>query len=334
MKNRLYLALLVVVVMITSMVSSCKPDPPQPLVIKVKPGVTIKAATNVEITKATLVAKVVPNENGTSIVFDYKAQTDANWVTIPVSGLFSGKDSVEVSVVLTTLTANTEYVFRCKAANEAGQTISSEVKFQAYAVKDNDGNYYHTITIGTQVWTKENLKTTHFANGDPIPNVTDATAWINLTTGAYCYYNNDPEIGKTYGALYNWHVTNDPRGLLVGYHVATDAEWTTMKAYLGNAMNESLDTSGGKLKEAGTAHWKEPNLGATNSSGFTALPGGARDHFNGTFVGTIVQAYFWSSTYEPVNCAWGKLLSYDRQYLSNDGAYKTNIGMSIRLIKN
>jgi len=335
MKNRLYLALLVVVVITTSIVSCCKPEPPQPPVIKVKPGVTIKAATNVEITKATLVAKVVPNETGTSIVFDYKAQTDANWTTVPVSGLFSGKDSIEVTVTLTTLTANTEYVFRCKAANEAGQTISSEVKFQAYAVKDYDGNYYHTITIGTQVWTKENLKTTHFANGDPIPNVTDATAWTQLTTGAYCWYNNDPEIGKIYGALYNWFITNDPRGLLVGYHVATDPEWTTMKAYLGNVMNETLDTSGGKLKEAGIAHWKEPNLGATNSSGFTALPGGARQSAAGAFDGLTLDASFWSSTEAPGGLSgWAKVIFYNRQYLSNDGAYYKGNGMSIRLIKN
>jgi len=331
MKNRLHLALLVVVVIITSMVSSCKPEPPQPPVIKVKPGVTIKAATNVEITKATLVAKVVPNETGTSIVFDYKAQTDANWVTIPVSGLFSGKDSVEVTVTLSTLIANTEYVFRCKAANEAGQTISSEVKFQAYAVKDYDGNYYHIVTIGTQVWTKENLKTTHFANGDPIPNVTDAPVWDNLSTGAYCWYNNDPKLGKVYGALYNFYVASDPRGFIPGYHVASDEEWTAMKAYLGNIKDFTLDTSGGKLKETGTIHWKAPNFGATNESGFTALPAGARDAV--IFCDINIYGYFWSST---VYGSGGlvKHVQYNKSYLENDLIVKKTAGLSLRLIKN
>lgn len=331
MKN---LVLVVLAAMAAIVVACCKPEPPKPPVVKVRPAVAIKAATGVEITKATLVAKVVPNENGTSIVFDYKAQNDANWTTVPVAGLFSGKDSVEVSVALVTLTANTEYVFRCKAANEAGQTISSEVKFQAYAVKDYDGNYYHTVTIGTQTWLKENLKTTHFANGDPIPNVTDATAWTKLTTGAYCWYNNDPEIGKTFGALYNFYVAVDSRLLIIGWHVATDPEWTTMKAYLGNVMDVTLDTSGGKLKEAGTAHWKTPNTGATNESGFSALPGGSRQTEAGAFDGLTTDASFWSSTEAPGGCGWGKVLWYNRQYLSNDGAYLKEGGMLLRLIKN
>ena len=320
------LVLFVLAVMASMVVACCKPDPPKPPVVKVKPAVAIKAATNVEITKATLVAKVVPNENGTSIVFDYKAQTDANWTTVPVSGLFSGKDSVEVSVVLTTLTANTEYVFRCKAANEAGQTISSEVKFQAYAVKDYDGNYYHTVTIGTQTWLKENLKTTHFANGDPIPNIKEFSVWNVTNSVAYCYYNNDPEVGKTYGALYNWFVTNDPRGLIAGYHVATDEEWTILMNSQGGR-----SSAGGKLKEVGLVHWKAPNAGATNESGFTSLPAGARDF--DVFCEIAESAYFWSSTqYGPG--ALAKHTKYATTYFENDVVVEKKGGFSLRLIKN
>lgn len=320
------LVLFVLAVMASIVVACCKPEPPQPPVVKVKPAVAIKAATGVEITKATLVAKVVPNENGTSIVFEYKAQTDANWVTIPVSGLFSGKDSVEVTAPLTALTANTEYLCRVKAANEAGQTISSESKFQTYAVRDYDGNYYHTVTIGTQVWLKENLKTTHFANGDPIPNVTEATAWINLTTSAYCYYNNDPKLGEVYGALYNFHVAIDPRGLLVGYHVATDEEWTKL-------MNDNggRDLAGGALKEAGTVHWKAPNTGATNSTGFTALPAGAIDA--GLSCDLSVFGYFWSSTTYGSG-ALVKHVQHDKSYFENDLVVNKRAGLSLRLIKN
>ena len=311
---------------VTMLFACSKPEPPQPPVVKVRPAVAIKAATGIEITKATLVAKVVPNENGTSIVFEYKAQADANWVTIPVSGLFSGKDSVEVTAPLTTLTANTEYLYRVKAANEAGQAISSESKFQTYAVRDYDGNYYHTVTIGTQVWLKENLKTTHFANGDPIPNVIDSTAWKGLTTGAYCYYNNDPKLGEVYGALYNWHISVDPRLLIIGWHVATDEDWTKLMN-----TNGGRDLVGGALKEVGTVHWKMPNYGATNSTGFTALPAGARD--GSTFCDLSAFGYFWSSTeYGPG--ALRKDVRYNETYFENDVITNKITGLSLRLVKN
>ena len=320
------LVLFVLAVMASIVVACCKPEPPLPPVVKVRPAVAIKAATGVEITKATLVAKVVPNETGTSIVFEYKTQADANWVIIPVSGAFSGKDSVEVTAPLTTLTANTEYLYRVKAANEAGQAISSESKFQTYAVKDYDGNYYHTVTIGTQVWLKENLKTTHFANGDPIPNVIDSTAWKSLTTGAYCYYNNDPENAKTYGALYNFYVSVDSRLLIIGWHVATDEDWTKLMN-----TNGGRDLVGGALKEVGISHWKAPNYGATNSTGFTALPAGARD--GGPFCDLSVFSYFWSSTTYGSG-ALVKHVQYDKSYFENDLVVNKRAGLSLRLVKN
>src|SRR5665648_943598 len=101
-------------------------------------------------------------------------------------------------------------------------------------VTDIDGNVYKTVTIGTQVWMAENLKTTKYRNGDPIPNITDATAWTNLTTGAYCNNNNDANYATTYGRLYNWYAVNDIRNIApAGWHIPTKAEWTTLTTYLG-----------------------------------------------------------------------------------------------------
>lgn len=137
-------------------------------------------------------------------------------------------------------------------------------------VTDYDGNVYQTVLIGDQCWMMENLKVTHYRNGDPIPHVTDGVTWGNLTSGAYCNYNNDEGNVATYGRLYNWYAVDDSRNIApAGWHVPSDAEWQTLVDYLGGDA-----VAGGKMKEAGTTHWASPNTGATNESGFTALPGG------------------------------------------------------------
>lgn len=186
------------------------------------------------------------------------------------------------------------------------------------------------IIIGDQTWTGCNLDVTNYQNGDPIPQVQDPVEWANLTTGAWCYYNNDPLNGCTYGKLYNWYAVIDPRGLApAGYHVPTDTDFTTLYTYLGGE-----SAAGGALKEAGLAHWITPNTGATNTSGFTALPGGVRNVPTGTF--NLIGAYgFWWSATDNVTGA------YSLQLLYNDGGvvgwgtpyFKTD-GHSVRLIKN
>src|SRR5690606_33259564 len=114
---------------------------------------------------------------------------------------------------------------------------------------------------------------------DVIPQVTDPTIWGNLTTGAWCYYNNDPANEIIYGKLYNWYAVNDPRGLApVGWHIPSDSEWTILTDYLGG-----FEVAGGKMKETGTTHWANPNIGADNSSGFTGLPGGYRAYNSAEF---------------------------------------------------
>ncbi len=200
---------------------------------------------------------------------------------------------------------------------------------------DKDGNTYNTVKIGEQEWMAENLNVNHYRNGDPIPQVQDKEEWINLTTGAWCYYENNAENGKTYGKLYNWHAVNDPRGLTPeGCHVPTDAEWTTLTDYLGG---ESV--AGGKLKETGTTHWRSPNTGATNENSFTALPGGIRGK-DGTFVFIMEQpsigrlGYWWSSTESDTSNVWARYMFYGHSDVERGGGGKVGIGFSVRCIRN
>ena len=163
-----------------------------------------------------------------------------------------------------------------------------------------------TVSICDQVWMKKNLDVDHYRNGDPIPQVTDPTQWANLTTGAWCYYNNDPANRTTYGKIYNWYAVNDSRGLApVGWHIPTDAEWTELENCLGG---ESV--AGGKMKETGTTHWLSPNTGATNESGFTALPGGSRSYMNGLYYEIGQSGAWWSST-EFTPFAYGRDIVYN-----------------------
>jgi uncharacterized protein (TIGR02145 family) len=194
---------------------------------------------------------------------------------------------------------------------------------------DVDGNVFQVVTIGTQVWMSENLKVTHYRNGDPIPNVTDAATWANFGAGAFCNYDNDANTVSVYGRLYNWHAVSDSRGLApAGWHVASEAEWQTLIDYLGGAA-----VAGGKLKEFGTAHWSAPNLGATNESRFTALPTGIR-YIGGTFYGVGTEDGFWSST----EISSGSIDAWYYGLGHNDGAiwrhnHHKQIGFSVRCVK-
>jgi uncharacterized protein (TIGR02145 family) len=186
---------------------------------------------------------------------------------------------------------------------------------------------YRAVKIGDQIWMTENLNVDHYRNGDPIPEVQDLDEWVNLKTGAWCYYDNDPDNGEIYGKLYNWYAVNDPRGLAPeGWHIPTDKEWQILIDYLGGE-----DVAGDKMKENGTKHWDARNEGATNESGFTALPGGYR-YGNGNFARMGDNAYFWSSTeYGSYNGRFRYLMSgrslVDRYHYDWDG------GMSVRCIR-
>ncbi len=172
------------------------------------------------------------------------------------------------------------------------------------------------VTIGTQIWMLKNLNVTSYRNGDPIQQVTDPAQWSQLTTGAWCYYNNDPATGVLYGKLYNWYAVNDPRGLApTGWHVPTDNEWKTLEMNLGMSQTDADaiglrgSDEGGKIKEVGTTHWLSPNTGATNSTGFTALPGGYRSS-SGLFYHVGTNGYWWSTTEYTATSTWSRYLYY------------------------
>ena len=184
-------------------------------------------------------------------------------------------------------------------------------------------------TICCQSWMTKNLDVATYRNGDPIPKVTDNAAWAALTTGAYCYYNNDSATyAATYGKLYNWYAVNDPRGLAPeGWHVPTDFDWTTLENCLGGAA-----VAGGAMKETGTIHWTTPNTEATNISGWAGLPGGYRG-FNGTFSVVGFYGYWWSSTEDDTTNAWYRDLSYNNGNIFRSGVDKNGYGFSVRCLR-
>ena len=206
------------------------------------------------------------------------------------------------------------------------ESATNEPTNPTTTVTDIDGNVYHTVTIGTQVWMVENLKTTKYRNGDPIPNVTANANWAALTSGAYCWYNNDAATYKSSsGALYNWNAVADSRKIApIGWHVPTDAEWATLTDYLGG-----LSVAGGKLKDL--AHWQTPNTGATNSTGFTALPGGDRN-YDGAFFDSGSGGYWWTSTEYSAANAWHWSMIYDYGVVSR-GYYLKVLGFSVRCLR-
>jgi len=196
-------------------------------------------------------------------------------------------------------------------------------------VTDLDGNSYDTVAIGTQVWMVQNLKTSKFNDGISIPLVTSNSAWASLTTPGYCFYDNEATINKaTYGAIYNWYSVNTGKLCPTGWHVPSDAEWTTLTNFLGG-----LNIAGGKLKETGISHWVTPNDGATNSSGFTALPAGYRNEA-GSFANINDDDFWWSTTTSTSQTtkAWSRGVNYNYPYVYND-YYLKSFGFSVRCIR-
>jgi uncharacterized protein (TIGR02145 family) len=200
-----------------------------------------------------------------------------------------------------------------------------QIKRKFSRVVDVDGNEYKTIQIGTQIWMAENLRTTAYNDGTPIPNVTGFGDWQGLSTGAYAWYDNDEATNKNlYGALYNGYAVETGKLAPEGWHIPTNEEWEILADYLGGH-----SVAGGKLKEKGTSNWDTPNTDATNEVGFTALPGGFRD---GGFIGLGVNAQWWTSTEtSPIEAKY-RLVAYDHGALAGLDYLKRN-GFSIRCVK-
>ena len=246
-------------------------------------------------------------DNGTTqdLVYSDFASEDIN--TFPENGA--------------TLTESTDVTF----THEPTGNIASLAINVSSVIVDIEGNIYSIVRIGDQLWMGENLKTTKYNDGISIPLEENDVAWNDLSTTAFCWYdNNNIMYGDTYGALYNWYSINTNKLSPVGWHIPTDEEWNTLINFLGGE-----DVAGGKLKESGNTHWNIPNEGADNSSGFTALPGGSRsDLFHSLGDG----GRWWSSTQFDDTNAWALSMSYTYANASRYNFTK-NHGYSVRCIR-
>jgi len=260
------------------------------------------------------------------------------------------------SSTLSGLISNTTYYARAYATNNVGTGYGNEINFTTSSgltmnipcpgtpiVKDIDGNSYNTVQIGTQCWTKENLKVTKYNDNSAIPLEATgsmngiSSTWQKLTTGAYSIYANEISTGSNttiYGLLYNWYAakgiatigSNSNKNICpMGWHIPTDGEWTILTNFLGG------DVAGGKMKQTGTTLWNAPNNGADNASGFTALPAGYRD-ISGSFLSIRQNAFFWSTSEDGNNYACYRNLVVSNSTFSRYINYKS-VGGSVRCLR-
>lgn len=222
----------------------------------------------------------------------------------------------------------TNYSYRIFSYHQKGNsTHSNEINLATF-VSDVDGNKYTFVQIGQQVWMDKNLDVETYRNGDVIPQVTDAKEWAALKTGAWCYHSNNKANGVIYGKLYNWYVVNDPRGLAPkGWHLPSNAEWKILSTFLGGA-----SLAGGKMKSTGTSIWDSPNLGATNESGFSGLPGNTRYNIIGNFGDFGTFGVWWSTEAANVKDAWYNVLENSSEQFRSMFSAKES-GFSVRCLK-
>ena len=254
-----------------------------------------------------------------------------------INDLFTsdGTGSGSFSSTLINLAPATTYYVRAYAKNSAWTVYGEQATFTS-KLADTEGNLYNTLTIGTQVWMTENLRATKLNDNTSIPNITDDALWIGSSVSAYCWYNNDVTYKPTYGALYNWFAVNTGKLCPSGWHVPTDDEFKTLEQALGMAADQ-LEVWGWRGTDQGTqlkntTGWDEGGNG-TNSSGFSALPGGYRFGATGEFNLMTTITYWWTSTEHDADRGW-----YRRLDSSSNSVYRASTskkgGKYIRCVKN
>ncbi|MFM9053055.1 MAG: FISUMP domain-containing protein, partial [Bacteroidota bacterium] len=307
------------------------------------PTVSTTTAISITSTGATTGGNVT-SDGGASVTARGVAYGTAHNPTTANSITSDGTGTGAFTSTLSGLTSSTLYYVRAYATNAVGTAYGNEESFTTLApprpcpgapsLTDIDGKTYNTVQIGTQCWTQSNLKVSKYRNGNSISNITDQSAWSQTNTsntGAWCNYNNSSANNTLYGKLYNWYAVNDSRGLCpTGWHVPLDAEWTTLTDFLGG---ESV--AGGKMKSTATqpaaGGWDSPNTGATDSSGFTGLPGGYRDSDGGF---NVLGSYgnWWSSSGAGSGVAWDRRLGHDGAGAFR-GIFINRVGISVRCAK-
>ncbi|TVR13795.1 MAG: hypothetical protein EA391_13690 [Balneolaceae bacterium] len=233
------------------------------------------------------------------------------------------------------LNPDTEYFVRAYAENSVGTAFGDEINFRTLdnaisdcgVMTDQDGNEYDTVVIGSQCWMRENIRTTTYRNGTKIPHLESNSSFVNDQSGGWMYYGNDPDNADTYGLLYNWHTVVNANGICpVDWKMPDDDDWLELAEHLGGQFE-----AGGKMKHEGTEFWQAPNEGATNESGFTSLPAGYRDFFDGTYGLLRSITYWWSKSEHDNNNARYWENSYQHFMLVNLETRK-NQGFSVRCV--
>jgi uncharacterized protein (TIGR02145 family) len=299
------------------------------------PSASTNSASGISSTTATLNGSVNANNYSSIVTFEYGITASYGSTTTAVESPVTGNTPLAVNANITGLTPSTTYHYRVKAVSTTGTSLGNDDSFTTSAppttVTDIDGNIYNIVRIGTQTWMNENLKTTLYNNGDPIPSITDNLTWAGSHSEAYCWYNNNEASNKNiYGALYTIYAAGDVRNICpTGWHTGSDEDWTTLTDFLSG-----VTVAGGKLKESGTTHWGDPNTGATNSSGMTIQPGGNRSTAWGTFSGLNIWAGIWFSQNESNTIAgFQNLNNTSEEIYRIMSVAGGEMGMSVRCIK-
>jgi uncharacterized protein (TIGR02145 family) len=303
------------------------------------PNAITQSATNVTTTSATLNGIINANYLSTTVTFEYGTSISYGHTVISEQNEVTGNNFINVSADIYDLMPATVYHFRVIPRNSLGTVFGIDLTFTTSSgnVSDVEGNVYNTVTIGTQFWMAENLKTTRYRNGDLIGTTSPATLALNISDGTtpkyqWAYDGNESNV-PTYGRLYTWYTVTDSRNVCpIGWHVPGDEEWTNLALYL-TVFGELPREAGGKLKEAGTVHWNSPNAGATNETGFTALPGGTRA-YTGSFDHIGNMGFWWSVSTQENNpiMAWLRFLWSDYRTLESEFEWKA-FGCSVRCVK-
>jgi uncharacterized protein (TIGR02145 family) len=299
------------------------------------PTVTTTVISNITATAATTGGNVTADGGATVTARGVCYATTENPTTAD-NTVASGGGTGSFDANLSGLASVTTYYVRAYATNIAGTSYGEQRTFTTTeGVMDADGNIYNTITIGTQTWMKENLKTTKYNDGSNIPIETSTSAWAGLSTPAYCWYNNDIANKPIYGALYNWYVVNTGNLCPTGWHVPTDAEWYAMENYVDPTINdpEAIGYRGtdGAVKLKATSGWDSPGNG-TDNYGFSALPGGRRSS-SGVFLnGGGYAGYLWSSNQSAATTGLARSLVYNStKVYRGDGSKES--GFSVRCVR-